>query len=128
MSGKTVIELAKRAGVHRPPRPPRTQPAGRLPRHACDPHLTRRSPSRAPLSCSQAPRATTVGAAVEGIQHVYEAPGEVRFRLGGRDLALTAFNGHVSGTPSLLFTDPTSGTTTYAANRSLSVAPVRTAA
>ena len=68
------------------------------------------------------PRPTTVGAAVEGIQHVYEAPGEIRFRLAGQDLALTAFNGHAPGTLSVLFTDATSGKTTYAANRSLTVA------
>ncbi len=63
-----------------------------------------------------------MGAAVEGIQHVYEAPGELCFRLGGQDLVLTAFNGHAPGTLSVLFTDATSGTTTYAANRSLAVA------
>jgi uncharacterized protein len=68
------------------------------------------------------PRPTTVGAAVEGIQHVYEAPGQLRFRLHGQDQALTAFNGHVPGTLSVLFTDATSGRTTYAANRSLTIA------
>ncbi len=62
-----------------------------------------------------------MGAAVEGIQHVYEAPGEIRFRLRGEDLSLTAFNGHTPGTLSVLFTDATSGKTTYAANRSLTV-------
>ncbi|MCU1517501.1 MAG: hypothetical protein JWQ75_2222, partial [Pseudarthrobacter sp.] len=67
------------------------------------------------------PRATTVGAAVEGIQHVYEAPGEIHFSLNGTDLTLTAFNGHAPGTLSVLFTDATSGKTTYAANRSLTV-------
>ena len=67
------------------------------------------------------PRPTTVGAAVEGIRHVYEAPGEIRFRLDGRDLTLTAFNGHAPGSLSVLFTDQTSGKTTYAANRSLTV-------
>ncbi len=62
-----------------------------------------------------------MGAAVEGIQHVYEAPGEIHFRLDGQDLTLTAFNGHAPGTLSVLFTDATSGKTTYAANRSLTV-------
>lgn len=69
------------------------------------------------------PRSTTVGAAVEGIQHVYEAPGEIRFKLAGQELALTAFNGYAPGSLSVLFTDQTSGKTTYAANRSLSVTP-----
>ena len=41
---------------------------------------------------------TTVGAAVEGIAHVYQAPGQVRFRLDGQELALTAFNGSAPGT------------------------------
>ena len=67
------------------------------------------------------PRATTVGAAVEGIQHVYEAPGEIRFKLAGQELALTAFNGRAPGSLLVLFTDQTAGKTTYAANRSLSV-------
>lgn len=122
VSGKTVIELAKRGGEYivRPRHPEHSLVAG-----------YRGTPAYAPDAAFavegtfvpfEAPRATTVGAAVEGIQHVYEAPGEVRFRLGGRELALTAFNGHVPGTLSLLFTDRTSGTTTYAANRSLSVA------
>ncbi|MFJ4030101.1 DUF1684 domain-containing protein [Paenarthrobacter sp. NPDC089989] len=69
------------------------------------------------------PRSTTVGAAVEGIQHVYEAPGEIQFKLAGRELTLTAFNGYAPGSLSVLFTDQTSGKTTYAANRSLSVTP-----
>ena len=121
-AGHTVIELAKRGGryVVRP-------------RHPLNPLLTgyRGTPAYAPdaeYSVSgifvpfAEPRPTTVGAAVEGIQHVYEAPGELRFRLGGQDLVLTAFNGHTPGTLSVLFTDATSGKTTYAANRSLTVA------
>ncbi|MBW4720515.1 DUF1684 domain-containing protein [Saccharothrix obliqua] len=68
------------------------------------------------------PRPTTVGAVVEGLTHVYSAPGVVRFRHGGEEHALTAFNG-VNGGLSILFTDATSGVTTYAANRSLSVPP-----
>ncbi len=121
-AGHTVIELAKRGGryVVRP-------------RHPLNPLLTgyRGTPAYAPDSKYSVagifipfaePRPTTVGAAVEGIQHVYEAPGELRFRLAGRDLVLTAFNGHTPGTLSVLFTDATSGKTTYAANRSLTVA------
>lgn len=67
-----------------------------------------------------APRPTTVGAVVEGLTHVYEAPGVVRFQHGGIEHVLTAFNGRNGGL-SILFTDATSGVTTYAANRSLSV-------
>lgn len=122
VAGDTVIELAKRGGAYivRPRHPGHSLLAG-----------YRGTPAYTPDAAFAVegifipfdePRATTVGAAVEGIQHVYEAPGEVRFRLGGRDLGLTAFNGQVPGTLSILFTDQTSGKTTYAANRSLSVA------
>lgn len=68
------------------------------------------------------PRPTTVGAVVEGLSHVYTAPGVVRFQRNGSEHTLTAFNGENGGL-SILFTDVTSGVTTYAANRSLAVAP-----
>jgi uncharacterized protein len=121
-AGHTVIEVAKRGGRHVV-----------RPRHPLNPLLTayRGTPVYAPrreysvlgiFEPFAEPRPTTVGAAVEGIQHVYEAPGQLRFRLHGQDQALTAFNGHVPGTLSVLFTDATSGRTTYAANRSLTVA------
>jgi len=41
----------------------------------------------------ETPRDTTVGSVVEGLQHVYAAPGAVEFEVGGQPLALTAFNG-----------------------------------
>ncbi|MEU5551540.1 MULTISPECIES: DUF1684 domain-containing protein [unclassified Micromonospora] len=69
------------------------------------------------------PRPTTVGAAVEGLQHVYDAPGTIEFTVDGVPLRLTAFNGWSPGSLSVLFTDETSGVTTYAANRALSVDP-----
>jgi hypothetical protein len=68
------------------------------------------------------PRPTTVGSVAEGLQHVYDAPGYVEFERDGQRLRLTAFNGHAPGSLSILFTDATSGVTTYAANRSLQVA------
>jgi uncharacterized protein (DUF1684 family) len=67
------------------------------------------------------PRPTTVGAAVEGLEHVYGAVGQIQFRLGERDLSLTAFPGKADGSLLVLFTDATSGVTTYAANRSVVV-------
>ncbi|MDT7725511.1 MAG: uncharacterized protein QOI21_2087 [Actinomycetota bacterium] len=66
------------------------------------------------------PRPTTVGAVVEGLSHVYTAPGVVRFEHDGAEHTLTAFNGKDGGL-SILFNDATSGVTTYAANRSLAV-------
>jgi uncharacterized protein (DUF1684 family) len=121
-AGDTVVELAKRGGEYIV-----------RPRHTENPLLKehRGTPAYAPDPAFAVegtfvpfaePRATTVGAAVEGIQHVSEAPGEIRFRLRDSDLVLTAFNGHTPGSLSLLFTDQTSGKTTYAANRSLTVA------
>jgi uncharacterized protein (DUF1684 family) len=68
-----------------------------------------------------APRDVTVGAAVEGLEHVYESPGRVEFEAGGVPLALTVFNGKVPGSFFALFTDRTSGVTTYRANRSLAI-------
>jgi len=63
----------------------------------------------------ETPRDTTVGSVVEGLQHVYAAPGAVEFEVDGQPLALTAFNGHAAGSLHILFTDATSGVTTYAA-------------
>lgn len=69
-----------------------------------------------------APRPHEVGAAVDGLSHVYESPGYLEFDLRGETFRLVAFPGHAPGTLNVLFTDATSGLTTYAANRSLSVA------
>jgi uncharacterized protein (DUF1684 family) len=69
-----------------------------------------------------APRDTTVGSVVEGLQHVYAVPGAVEFEVNGQPYALAAFNGYAPGSLHILFTDATSGVTTYAANRSLRVA------
>jgi len=69
------------------------------------------------------PRPTTVGAAVDGLEHVYDAPGRVEFAVDGQPLTLTAFPGHRPGSLFVLFTDATSGVTTYAANRELALDP-----
>lgn len=66
------------------------------------------------------PRPVTVGAVAEGLAHVYVSPGELVFDWDGNQRRLVAFNGKQGGL-SVLFTDATSGFTTYAANRSLSV-------
>ncbi|GAA1836984.1 DUF1684 domain-containing protein [Agromyces salentinus] len=67
------------------------------------------------------PREVTVGSAAEGLQHVYESPGEVEFERDGATHRLVAFNGAGPGQLHVLFTDATSGVTTYAANRSLDI-------
>jgi uncharacterized protein (DUF1684 family) len=52
---------------------------------------------------------------------VYESPGRVEFEVGGTPLALTVFNGRTPGSFVALFTDETSGVTTYPANRGLAI-------
>ena len=69
------------------------------------------------------PRPTTVGSVVDGLEHVYAALGAVRFTLEGQEFSLTAFPGHEQGSLLVLFTDATSGVTTYAAQRSLRLPP-----
>jgi uncharacterized protein (DUF1684 family) len=120
-AGPAVVELAKRGGEYivrpRHPENPLLKEYRGTPAYAPDPRFA----VEGVYVPFDEPRPTTVGAAVEGIVHVYQAPGEIRFALDGRELALTAFNGHAPGTLSVLFTDATSGKTTYAANRSLTV-------
>ncbi|RKE23037.1 DUF1684 domain-containing protein [Streptomyces sp. TLI_171] len=121
-AGEAVIEVAKRGGhdIVRPRHPdnPLLRQFTRTPAYPADPRwsLTGR------YLPFDAPRPVTVGAAVEGLQHVYDAPGEIEFTLpDGSVHRLTAFNGHLPGTLQVLFTDATSGVTTYAANRSLTI-------
>ncbi|MFI9634103.1 DUF1684 domain-containing protein [Nocardia sp. NPDC051929] len=121
--GDAVIEVAKRGG-HDIVRP----------RHPDNPLRTafRGTPAYAPhpkwvvsgrYVAFPEPQPTTVGAAVEGLEHVYDAPGQVEFELDGRPLRLTAFPGKDPGALTVLFTDETSGVTTYAANRVLQLSP-----
>ncbi|MGA7204815.1 MAG: DUF1684 domain-containing protein [Specibacter sp.] len=117
--GDTILELAKRGGEYilRPRNP--SNPL--LRQYQGTPAYTPDERFAVPANYVpfRQPRETTVGAAVEGIQHVYQAPGQILFRLGGQDQELTVFNGHAAGTFTVLFTDATSGVSTYAANRSL---------
>ena len=119
--GETLIEVAKRGGKYilrpRHPQNPLLQEFNGIPAYTPD----RRWRIAGTYRRFDRPRPTRVDAAVEGIEHVYEAPGEVVFELNGETHVLTAFNGHTAGTLDILFTDATSGKTTYAANRSLVV-------
>src|SRR6516162_4674415 len=117
--GDAVIEVARRGGndivrPRHPDNPLRTEFRG-TPTYAPDPRwvVTGRYVPFAE------PRPTAVGSVVDGLEHVYAAPGQVEFSLEGQDLSLTAFPGHEPGRLFILFTDLTSGTTTYAANRFL---------
>ena len=116
-----VYEVAKRGGndILRPRHPGTPLRAGfrGTPAYAPDPRWVVQGRYR-PFD---APQDVTVGSVVEGLQHVYAAPGAVEFEIDGQPLTLTAFNGYTPGSLHILFTDATSGVTTYAANRSLRV-------
>jgi uncharacterized protein (DUF1684 family) len=121
-SGNAIIEVARRGGndivrPRHPEHPLRADFAG-VPAFAPSPRWA----VRARYLRFAEPRPTTVGSVVEGLLHVYAAPGYLQFEIGGQLLCLTAFNGHRPGSLSVLFTDATSGVTTYPANRSLQVA------
>ncbi len=96
-SGDTVIELAKRGGEYivRPRNPGNALLRAYQGTPAYSPDVAYAlGGTYVPF---ETPRPTTEGVAVEGIQHVYEAPGEIRFKLAGQELALTAFKGHAPG-------------------------------
>jgi hypothetical protein len=116
-----VYEVARRGGndILRPRHPDHPLRAGfqGTPAYAPDPRWAVRGQYR-PFAEQ---RDVTVGSVVEGLQHVYAAPGAVEFEVDGQPFALTAFNGPTPGSLHILFTDATSGVTTYAANRSLQV-------
>ncbi|MEH3154594.1 MAG: DUF1684 domain-containing protein [Gordonia paraffinivorans] len=81
---------------------------------------TRRGQSKPASSRSRSPRPSLSGAVAEGLAHVYVSPGVLVLERDGVEHRLTAFNGKDGGL-SVLFTDETSGVTTYAANRTLAV-------
>lgn len=117
--GDAVIEIARRGGLdvvrpRHPSNPVLTAYTG-TPAYPADEKWV--VPARFVAYAS--PRPTPVGSVAEGIEHVYESPGVVEFSIGGQDLSLIAFNGSGPGSLFVLFTDETSGLTTYAANRSL---------
>jgi uncharacterized protein (DUF1684 family) len=70
----------------------------------------------------QQPKIVTTGAVVEGLEHHHNAIGVIDFELAGAPLQLVAFGGSADGLH-VLFTDATSGVTTYPAARSLFTVP-----
>jgi uncharacterized protein len=134
VSGNAVIEVARRGGYdiirpRHPEHPLRTSFHG-ISAYPPDPRWV--VTGRYVPYCE--PRDFTVGSVVDGLKHVYQAPGMVKFTLNGHSLRLAAFNGapppggtippdpRGPGGLHILFTDATSGVTTYQASRSLSVA------
>lgn len=66
-------------------------------------------------------RVVTTGAVVDGLEHHHPAAGAIRFEYDGAEHELVAF-GEPGGPLRILFTDATSGVTTYPAARILQVA------
>lgn len=66
------------------------------------------------------PKAVTTGAVVAGLEHHHDAVGIIEFELAGAAQQLIAF-GRPDGALHILFTDATSGVTTYPGARGLSV-------
>lgn len=118
-AGEVEIEVARRSGylvrVH-DPNAAALQHFRGIPTFTPDPAWV----LRGTFEPFEAPRPTTVGAVVDGLSHVYAAPGIVRLDHDGATHTLTAFEG-AGGGLEILFTDATSGVTTYRACRSLAV-------
>lgn len=66
------------------------------------------------------PQTVTTGAVVSGLRHLLNGVGVIDFELAGQPMQVVAFGG-ASGALQVLFTDSTSGVTTYPGARSLSV-------
>ena len=116
-----AVEVAKRGGsdIIRPRHPDSPVRSGYrgTPAYAPDPAWA--VPGR--FVAYDEPVPTTVGSVVDGLEHVYEAVGEIEFDAGGATHRLVAFPGSAPGGLHVLFLDETSGRTTYAANRTLSI-------
>ena len=67
------------------------------------------------------PETVTTGAVVEGLEHHHQAVGHIDFEVAGTPARLVAFS-RQDGSFHVLFTDATSGVTTYPGARSLAVA------
>lgn len=69
----------------------------------------------------EAPRERSLPTVVDGLTDHDDALGRVEFELGGVPLSLTVFPGGAPGELTTLFTDATSGVTTYPASRRLPI-------
>lgn len=119
--GDAVVEIANRGGsdIIRPRHPDSPVLTGYRGTEAYAPDVAWARPGR--FIAFEMPITTTVGSVVDGLEHVYEAVGEIEFEVAGALHRLTAFPGAAPGSLHVLFTDETSGRTTYAANRTLSI-------
>lgn len=115
-----VLEVIRRTGlyavrVHDPAAPTLLNFAG-IPAYAPDPRWV----VEGRFEPFDEPRTITTGAVVEGLEHQHTASGTIEFTIGAVTERVVAF-----GEPTdlrVLFTDATSGVTTYPAARALAVA------
>lgn len=120
-AGDRRIEVIRRTGsvalrIHDPKSPHLKQYNG-IPAYAPD----ERWRVTGTFTPYQEPTTVTTGAVVEGLEHHHTALGTIDFELAGTPARLVAF-GRPDGALHVLFTDATSGVTTYPGARSLSVA------
>ncbi|MBO0843427.1 MAG: DUF1684 domain-containing protein [Nocardioides sp.] len=120
--GDAVVEIAERFGsvVLRPRHPDAPNLDGYVGTPAYDPDASWQVTAR--FEAYAEPQEVEVGTAVEGRSREMAALGEVVFEVEGRPQRLIAFDDDGDGLW-LLFTDETSGVTTYAACRQLATAP-----
>jgi uncharacterized protein len=119
--GDAAIEIAKRGGydIVRPRHPNAPIVSAYSGTPAYEPR--EQWVVRARFVSYDAPRPITVEAIVEGIEHVYESPGHVEFDIDGSPQSLVVFADKPDYALFALFTDGTSGVTTYGACRKLSI-------
>jgi uncharacterized protein (DUF1684 family) len=120
-AGDRRIEVIRRTGavalrIHDPKSPHLTQCSG-IPTYA----PSERWRVAGTFTPYEEPKTVTTGAVVEGLEHHHTALGTIDFELAGVPLQLVAF-GRPDGALHVLFTDATSGVTTYPGARSLSTA------
>jgi uncharacterized protein len=120
-AGERRIEVIRRTGsvalrVH-DPKSPHLQTYNGIPTYP--PSEKWRFPGK--FTRYEQPKTVTTGAVVEGLEHHLNAVGVIDFELAGAALQLVAF-GWPAGGLHVLFTDETSGVTTYPGARSLAVA------
>ncbi|GGF94260.1 hypothetical protein GCM10007304_05070 [Rhodococcoides trifolii] len=120
-AGERRIEVIRRTGsvalrVH-DPKAPTLQSFGGIPTFEPSPEWV----VTGTFTPYDAERTVTTGAVVAGLEHHHAGLGVIDFELGGVPQQFVAFKGKTSGFQ-ILFTDETSGVTTYRACRSLAVA------
>ncbi|AXK85636.1 DUF1684 domain-containing protein [Nocardia farcinica] len=116
---RRILEVIRRTGrhavrVHDPAAPALARFTG-VPAYAPDPRWV--LPGR--FTAFAAPRTVTTGAVIDGLEHQHQAVGVVEFAVGAVTEQVVVFR--TGADLRILFTDATSGVTTYPAARSLTL-------